>query len=402
MFSRRDSLMAMGAAGAAGLVPRLGAGASAGGGNFRLSGCYLNAAYTHPLPLDAAAAMTRYRDEATDPAAPAPAPADQTPGASELFAKLINAAPEEIAMIPSTSYGESFVIGALGLADRPGVGIVTDILHFDGGLYAYAQLAKRGADVTVLPMTAAGTIDMAALEAAVTPRTRLVAISLVSMVNGFQHDLARVCQIAHARGARVYVDAVQGAGAVPIDVRASGVDFLACGSFKWLMGDFGCGFLFVRKDRLPELRRAEFGYHQIETFKYNSYLAGPVPLYAATAAPGAVGMFEVGSLGGAAEAAVTVSLGNILRMGVEAIQRHRQPLIDRLYDQLGRDYRPMTPAGSTSPILTFWLPDAHARLAPRLRAAGVHIQTYGNRFRISPSIYNQMEDVDRLIHALRA
>ena len=61
------------------------------------------------------------------------------------------------------------------------------------------------------------------------------------MYNGFQHDLKAVCELAHAHGAYVYADIVQSAGAMPIDVRASGVDFCACSSFKWLMADFGLG-----------------------------------------------------------------------------------------------------------------------------------------------------------------
>ena len=90
-------------------------------------------------------------------------------------------------------------------------------------------------------------IDPADMERVVDRKTRLVAVSLVSWYNGFQHDLKRVCDLAHAHGAYVYADIVQAAGNTPIDVRASGVDFCACSSFKWLMGDFGLGFLYVRE-----------------------------------------------------------------------------------------------------------------------------------------------------------
>ena len=63
------------------------------------------------------------------------------------------------------------------------------------------------------------------------------------MINGFTHDVAWLASLAHAHGARLYVDAVQAAGCVPIDVRATGIDFLASASYKWLMGDFGLGFV---------------------------------------------------------------------------------------------------------------------------------------------------------------
>jgi selenocysteine lyase/cysteine desulfurase len=120
------------------------------------------------------------------------------------------------------------------------------------------------------------------------------------MVNGFQHDLKAVCEIAHRKGARVYVDAVQAAGAVPIDVRASGVDFMACSTFKWLMGDFGRGFLYVRHDLLPSLTRRVFGYHQPESLEYHVFPGHPPgrALFEASAdSRTATGYFEVGSLG---------------------------------------------------------------------------------------------------------
>ena len=81
------------------------------------------------------------------------------------------------------------------------------------------------------------------------------------MYNGFQHDLKAVCDLAHAHGAYVYADIIQAAGAVPIDVRASGVDFAAAATYKWLMGDFGLGFLYVREDLLDAvIQRPHWSY----------------------------------------------------------------------------------------------------------------------------------------------
>jgi len=367
--------------------------------NFHITGTYLNAAYTHPLPLDAAAAM---RDWAAMRADPGARP-DRAPDAKGLFAKLVNAQPNEIAAVPSTSYAESFVLGALGLRSGGRGKVVTDILHFDGSLYTYGELGKQGLDVVILPMTPEGRIDMNRLEAAVDANTKLVSISLVSMVNGFEHDLKQVCAIAHRKGAKVYVDAVQGVGAVPLDVKVSGVDFLACSTFKWLMGDFGYGFLYVRGDLLPQIKRPEYGYHQPKTLAYHALPGdkpGPV-LFEATPENGtAPGYFEVGSLGTAAQVAAGVSLGNILSIGVDEIQRRRQPLIERVRQAFSGRYQPLTPPDSRSGVIAFALPGARQALRPRLQAAGVNIQVYENRFRVSPSIYNTMDDVERLIEVV--
>ena len=90
-----------------------------------------------------------------------------------------------------------------------------------------------------------------------------MSVSLVSTINGFEHDLKKICDLAHAHGAYVYADIVHAAGAVPMDLRATGVDFAATSSYKWLMGDFGLGFLYVRKEVQEKVRRPWWGYHQV-------------------------------------------------------------------------------------------------------------------------------------------
>uniref|UniRef100_B0T927 Aminotransferase class V n=1 Tax=Caulobacter sp. (strain K31) TaxID=366602 RepID=B0T927_CAUSK len=402
MPTRRQSLTALLAAP---LAPGLARGQDLGAdllsrSAFSMSGVYLNAAYTHPLPRAGAAALREVEAGRLDPGS-RPRPARQS---KALFAQLINADPDEIAWIPSTSYGESAIISAMGLTDAPSGRVVTDILHFDGGLYAYGELAKRGLDLVVLPMTAEGRIDMNRLEAAVANGAKLVAVSLVSMLNGFEHDLKTVCEIAHRKGALVYADLVQAAGAVPIDVKASGVDFAACSSFKWLMGDFGCGFLYVRRDRLEGLRHTQFGYHQMANAAYHAFpldAPGPAMFEYAPETGTAKGRFEVGSISWAAEAAVSVSLKAMIAVGVDQIQARRQPMIDRLAAALGARYRPLTPPGSRSGIQAFSLANARS-LQPRLQAARINIQLYANRFRVSPSVYNTPEEIEALIAALAA
>jgi selenocysteine lyase/cysteine desulfurase len=115
--------------------------------------------------------------------------------------------------------------------------------------------ANAGADGNVSGKPRDGGIEMADLEKAVDRNTKLVSISLVSYLNGFQHDLKKVCDLSHSQGAHVYADLVQAAGAVPIDVPDAGVDFCACGSHKWLMGDMGLRFLYVREELLDRVVR---------------------------------------------------------------------------------------------------------------------------------------------------
>lgn len=369
---------------------------------FRVKDTYINAAFTHPMSISTAEAAQAYVKRRLD--CDRSADEEMDAGRNEikkLFARLINATPEEIALVPSTMVGENLVVSGLGLPDLKSR-IVTDALHFDGSLYLYGQLAKKGQDVVVL-RPKENKIDLSDMDAAIKPGTKLVALSLVSTINGFQHDLKAVCEIAHSRGALVFADIIQAAGAVPIDVRASGVDFCACASYKFLMGDFGQGFLFVRRDRLAQMKRTMYGFRQIATFDSHTLPFDPPgkTAYDWTSKDDVGGYFQVGTFSGAAIAALRDSLSYLLETGVANIQAHRLPFINKLQNELpAKGFIPLTPPDSTSPIIGFAFRDADKILKPKLQAAKVNISVYEHRIRIAPSVYNDMADIDRLIQAV--
>jgi selenocysteine lyase/cysteine desulfurase len=371
-------------------------------GMFTIEGTFLNAAYTHPMSLGSAANIKSYLDyRLANGKAPDTVNEDRN-AARAMFAQLINADADEISWVPSTMVGENLVVNALGLAGTK-ARIVTDAYHFDASLYMYSELAKQGAEV-VLVMPKNNAINLADMEAAITPGTKLVAISLVSMVNGFQHDVKAICDLAHAKGALVYADIIQAAGAVPIDVHALGVDFCACATYKWLMGDFGAGFLYVRNDRLPLLKRSQFGYRQLAGMQTHllPFDSPGNPYFEFTQGVKTRHLFEVGTLGNAAVPALLYSLRYLLDTGVDKIQQYRQPMLNMLQEALPKlGYLPMTPEDSTSPIVSFALQGAEKKLAKPLAAARINIQLYENRVRISPSIYNTTDDIGRLIDVLR-
>ena len=361
---------------------------------------YLNGAFIHPLPVASAQAVARYVESRTF--------SRERWSGDELavkvrgqFAALINAAPAEISLVESTSRGENLVVNGLGMAANAG-NVVTDALHFEGSLILYGELQKRGLDVRLITPRD-WRIDLADIDRAIDRKTRLVAVSLVSWYNGFEHDLKALCAIAHARGAYVYADIVQAAGNTPIDVRDSGVDFCACSTFKWLMGDFGLGFLYVREPLLDTvIKRSEYGYQQADTVMH--YLPSDPPASAPvtwTMNGDARAHFQVGTYGQGALNALAESLGYLQRIGVHRIHAHRQPLLRRLHDELPRlGFTSITPSGTTSAIASFTARDAEKRFGPRLKQANVSVTLGGDRMRVSPSIYNDLRDIDRLLQAL--
>jgi selenocysteine lyase/cysteine desulfurase len=387
---------AAGAAGAAEAPPVLPDRA-----NFPFEGVYLDAAFTHPFGRFAAAAAEQYSEARLHhPQAVSPR-ANARRAAVERFARLINAAPADIAVVPSTLEGENLVNAALGIGR--GAGVVTDALHYDGALALYGELRRGGAPVAVV-RPRGQRIDLADVRAQLTPKTRLVAVSLVSSTTGFTYDLAELCALAHKHGALDYADIVQAAGAIPIDVKASGVDFACCGGYKWLMADFGAAFLYVRPDRLDRLKRVQVGWRQLRSqtshvlpFEPPGPALGEYEL-----GTGAAALFEVSTPAWGALAVATASLDYVLGQGVEAIAQHRRPLMEQVRAALPASFVPLTPADAAGPIVAYAIRDAAKRFAKPLNQAGVTVSLYEHRIRISPSVYNTAEDIDRLVKGLTA
>jgi selenocysteine lyase/cysteine desulfurase len=364
---------------------------------------WLDSGSTHPMSLGARAALEEYlRIRTQGGSAPGYSMSDKERTVKERFGRLVGADPAELCFVQSTTMGENLVLRALGI---PGSGgrIVTDALHFFGSHYTYGELARAGMDVVTLPMTTEGGIDLDGYEAAINRDTRLVALSQVSTINGFEHDLKRLCGIAHAAGAPVYADIVHGAGAVPTDLRGSGVDFAATSSYKWLMGDFGLAFLYARRESQARLSRPWWGYHQLGAFRTHLYPYDEPGTAAATYEPraDAEGLFAMGTTSWTGVVHLEHSLGWLLDTGIEAIQKWRQPMLDALQGELRRrGYQPLTPAGSRTPMVAFALQDARARLSERLREAKIRISVSQHRFRVSVSVFNDMNDIDRLLETL--
>jgi selenocysteine lyase/cysteine desulfurase len=366
---------------------------------------YINGAYIHPMPVATADAIRAYADRRARPdgMTGAESPARAQVDVRAEFAGLINAKVSEISTVPNTSAGENLVVNGLGIRRFDG-NVVTDALHFDGALVNLRQLQKEGLDLRVVMPRADHRIHVEDLARVIDRKTRLVEVSLVAMYNGFQHDLKAVCDLAHSQGAHVYADIIQGVGAVPVDVKASGVDFCACSSFKWLMSDFGLGFLYVREELLDTvIRRSQIGYHSTTDMDthfspFDPEIATPLTW---TMRGDASGHFETGSTAAAAEAALRVSLPYIRKLGVENIQAHRQPLLTRIREGMtALGFTPATPEDSTSPIITFATKDGTA-LEQKLRRARVDVRVAPYWIRVSPSIYNDLGDIEQLLDALR-
>jgi selenocysteine lyase/cysteine desulfurase len=319
--------------------------------------------------------------------------ADEQADLKRRFAALINAKPGEIAFVQNTSDGENIVVSGMDLARRGG-NVVLDELHFISSLYMYKALEARGLELRVVKHRG-WAIDIHDVEKAVDRNTRLVSLALVSNVNGYLHDARAIADVAHASGAYVYADIAQAAGAVPVDVAAMGIDFAATATYKWLMGERGFGYLYVRGDLQESVvPTTRYGHRQLAGFDRLALTWQPLP---------GAARYETGTIPNALAVCSSESLKYIAELGLANIRSHARELTDRLQKELpAAGYPSLTPAGNETPIVAFQLRDA-AAAADRLKAANVAatIVRDENRLRVSVSVFNTHDDIDRIVRALR-
>ena len=326
----------------------------------------------------------------------------QNNGPLEKFARLMNADISELTYVQSTTTGEQMVLKALGLPDGKSH-IITDTLHFFGSLPLYAEMEKQGNKVTWL-RERDGRIDLEDMRKALKGGAKLVSLSLVSTINGFQHDLKAVCDMAHAAGAYVYADIIHAAGCVPVDLHASGVDFAATASYKWLMGDFGLGFLYVRKQVQDDLKRTNYGYYGMNAFAPHIYPfdepGDTIVDYGFS--PNAAGQFALGTYSHSVVAQLNHSLDYIQALGVENIQTHAQAITSYLKQALPElGYTLYTPLDAQTPMVSCVLEDARTKLGALMKAHNISLSISKNRFRFSVSVFNTLDEAKHVVEVLK-
>ncbi|MBI3693381.1 MAG: aminotransferase class V-fold PLP-dependent enzyme [Acidobacteria bacterium] len=363
---------------------------------------YLDAAAHVPLPRYSADGMRRYMD--FHMYGPGEGRGEYAATAlrqvKPLFAKLINAKPSEIGFVICTKAGEAAVVNGLGI-QASGGNLVTNDLHYAGSIHDYVGRRKAGLDVRIVRHRD-WRIDLRDMEQAMDKKTRLVSVTLVSNVNGWVEDARAISELAHAHGAYVYADIIQAAGSVPVDVQALGIDFAACSLYKWLQGARGAGFLYVREDLQERVVKDTMFPGYVE-FNYAPWVTNPDPgkEQFPYRPPKDASRYEPGNVSYVAYAGQSEALKRILDLGVENIYAHTKPLCDRLKRELpGLGYKLITPVEAKSSLVVVQARDLNAT-RKKLARAGVQVTTTGqNRVRISPALYNNQQDIDKLLNAL--
>ncbi len=314
---------------------------------------------------------------------------DTYEGVRTAAARLINAESGEIAIVKNTSEGVATI--ALGLDWKPGDKVVAFREEFPANFFPWKRLESKGVTVEWLSFTdPLEKIDAAARGA------RLLALSFVQYLSGYRADLEAVGEICRRHGAIFFVDAIQGLGAFPLDVRKCGIHALAADGHKWLLGPEGCGILYVQKDLQDSVEPVEFGWTNIAG--YNDYACRDMALR-----PDA-GRYECGTLNTVGCYGLRAAIEFLLDVGVENIAPQVQALGDRIAAGVrGKGYEVLgeRTARNGAGIVSFRKPGADTRaIVHDLKEKGIMAAPRQGWVRTSPHFYISPDEIDTLIEIL--
>jgi selenocysteine lyase/cysteine desulfurase len=305
----------------------------------------------------------------------------------------IGAAPGEIAFLRNTGDGANTI--ARGLQWQPGDEIIVSDNEFGSNVLPYLALREHGVVLTFV-RTAHERLTPEVLARMMTSHTKLVAVSWVSFADGYKHDLAGLSAVAHERGALFCVDAIQGLGAFPLDVRADGIDALYAGGAKWLLALPGVSFLYVSRELQERLAVRWRGWRDVaDIWNFCDYDQEH--------ADGAA-RYEGGTQNFYGIAALDASISVLAHAGTERIGAHVLALTDHLCAALasrGAVVSSPRGAGISSGIVTFTErgrdPVETGRALGRL---GFVTTFRPSGIRVSPHGYNTWDEIEAFVSAL--
>ena len=306
------------------------------------------------------------------------------------LARLINAEADEIAFAKNTSEGVSFF--ANGLAWQPGDEIVSIEGEFPANFYAWKALESRGVILRLAP-TENGRVNQESILKLLTARTRVVTVSFVQYLSGFRLDLEKLGQVRAAHGCLLFVDAIQGLGAFPVDVKRANIAGLAADGHKWMLGPEGSALFYVNRQVMEQITPREIGWmtvrHASDFSRRDIFWHEGARRYEC-GAPNTVGIY---GLGAAADILLEVGIQNIAERVLDLTDRLRRGLLAQGHSVFGPQARE-----EASGVVSFVPRQGGAgRLSELLLAHRVLVAVRSGMIRVSPHFYNTEEEIDRVL-----
>jgi selenocysteine lyase/cysteine desulfurase len=312
-------------------------------------------------------------------------------------ANILGADASEIALVPNTTAGITLV--AEGFPWQSGDNVVLPAGEFPSNQYPWMNLAGRGVEARRVPMEGVS-LDLDRLLDACDARTRIVSLSWVGYATGWRVDVDEVVRAAHERGILVLLDAIQGLGVFPIDVRTTPVDFLAADGHKWMLGPEGAGIFYCRREHLARLRPLGVGWNSVAFGNDFGRIEWSLRDAASRYEGGTQNMAGMLGLGASLRMLAEFGLGPQSSRIAERVLEITDLACRRL-EAIGGRIVSSRAGNRRSGIVAFEMPgrDPHAERR-RLLREHVALNCRGGWLRISPHAYNDEQDVERLVAAL--
>jgi cysteine desulfurase / selenocysteine lyase len=309
-----------------------------------------------------------------------------------MLGALINARAEDIAFVLNTSDGLNIL--ATGLDWKAGDHIILNAVEFPANLYPFLNFKRFGVNVEILHSDDQ-LITPEQIAAAIRPETKLVSVSSVQFMTGQKLNLNAIGKICREKDILFAVDAIQGLPHARFDVIADNIDFVSCGSHKWLMSPEGTAWVYANERALSRISQAYLGWTSI-TNPFDHTAIDPTRLRPDS------GRFENGTLNYVGMSGLKASLEFFNEFGLEQMTRNVLDLSGYLHDRLSsRGINVITPKdeAARAGIITFDFDNAEAVHA-RLLKQDVVISLRVGRLRVSPHFYNTEEELRKFMIAL--
>jgi selenocysteine lyase/cysteine desulfurase len=354
---------------------------------------YLNSCSQGALSDSVREAYGRYLDDWDEKGSPWDYWVERSETVRATFARLVDVEPDEVAVTTSVSAGVSALASGLRFSGPRSKIVLTDYEFPTIGQIWHAQ-ESRGARVVHVEPEYNGTIPLERFDRAIDEETLIVSVTHASYRTGFMLDVAEISRLAHDRGALVLLDAYQTAGSVPIDMRALGVDFLAAGALKYLLGSAGLAFFYCRRDLVERAWPTATGWfadQDIFAMDHTDYSPSSTAR-----------RFESGTPPIPAIYAGIAGMELMLEVGIPETRAHVNGLNQRFLDgldELGATVVTPRDPSERGALICVKSMDARA-LVGALAADGVITSARDSNLRISAHCYNSAEDVDAVLAAL--
>jgi cysteine desulfurase / selenocysteine lyase len=315
----------------------------------------------------------------------------------ELVSKLIGAKVGEIACMPNTSYGIN--VASLGLPLKSGDVVLTYDGEYPADVCPWMSLAKKGVKLELIPKRNGLQDEARLLDELKRPEVKVVTMSWVSFSTGYRADLATIGRECRKRGIYLVVDAIQGVGAMTLDVSKLEIDVLACGGQKWLLAPWGTGFVYVREELTRELDPAVVGWLAMKSSEDFTRMVDYDFKYYDDAR-----RFQINTLPAQDFAGLNASLEMLLELGPENVERHIEGIVSEAVSWAqanGDEVRLVTPADPArrAGVLAI-APRDPVGASAALNEAKISHSLREGAIRLSPHCFNTKKEMGQALELL--